>query len=124
MGIHSDEIEHRRGEYFAELHEELLACALVEVRRSDAKSRKHHYPEFGRNGQPCDLLRSGGVYLVYRLVDEDRPLYCGQSGNLYQRLEYHFSDDPDAIAGSTLKRDLAIGRRSLAAMCDDLEHFK
>lgn len=108
-----------REEYFALLHQALLACPFVYVRKSDTPSRKHFYPIFYRDELPVEVPRLAGVYLIYR-TSEDRPFYCGESRSLYHRIEYHFSDDHDAIRDSTLKKYLNEKRKDLAAMAEDL----
>ncbi len=105
--------------YFESLHRAVIECPFVYVRKSDAPSRKHFYPIFYRNGTPMEVPRTAGIYLIYR-IEEDQPLYCGESRNLYARIEYHFSDDPDAIRNSTLKKYFSEERKGLIAMSEDL----
>jgi hypothetical protein len=106
-------------EYFALLHKALIECPFVYVRKSDAPSRKHFYPVFHRDGVPVDVPPAAGIYLIYR-KHEDRPFYCGESRSLYRRIEYHFSDDPNAIRDSTLKKYFSEDRKGLVAMSKDL----
>lgn len=82
--------------------------------------KKTSTPVFIQGETTIKLPTNPGIYLVYRTNDES-PFYCGETGNLKARLEYHFSNRKDAIEDSTLKKCFDDPNdRTMIAMADML----
>jgi len=104
--------------YFSEL--DSLIDSVEKITISPNKKKKTSTPAFIQGESVIKLPATPGIYFVYR-ANEERPFYCGESGNLKSRLEYHFSNRKDAIEHSTLKKCFYdINDRTMIAMSDIL----
>jgi hypothetical protein len=104
--------------YFSEL--ESILDSVEKITVTPNKEKKTSTPSFKQGQSIIKLPKGPGIYFVYR-INEERPFYCGESGNLKSRLEYHFSNRKDAIEHSTLKKCfIDINDRTMIAMSDML----
>lgn len=104
--------------YFSEL--ESLIDSLDKITISPNNKKMTSTPVFIRGETTIKLPATPGIYLVYRKNDES-PFYCGETGNLKSRLEYHFSNRKDAINYSTLKKCFYdLNDRTMIAMANIL----
>jgi predicted GIY-YIG superfamily endonuclease len=104
--------------YFSEIQSLIDSAEKITI--SQNKKKKTSTPVFIQGETTIKLPANPGIYLVYRTNDES-PFYCGETGNLKTRLEYHFSNRKDAIEYSTLKKCFYDPNdRTMLAMADML----
>ena len=67
------------------------------------------YIKYSIGNKLIKLPTEPGIYAIYSKADwmyTDSPVYIGETSNLRQRINYHFSESPSAKKGSTLKKAL------------------
>ena len=116
-------LESVKPDAYAWFKDQLSKAPHCSVRVATAGRRKF---EFFRNGGVFRLPPNAGIYVVYALSDQDcePPIYAGESSNLRQRVEYHFSESATAKKNSTLKKTLKKNGLSADKPTHELIRFK
>ena len=70
---------------------------------TDGRGRKRWVNQDDKS--TIDLPEQPGIYLIYQ-GEIEVPIYIGESKNLKQRLNYHFSENSSSNQSSTLKKNL------------------